>query len=555
MGMQAPETYAVLDIETTLDHNTIHGAAVTIVQGGSVSSSTWLTTPEALTDALADVLLIMGHNVIGFDLPVLARVWGWTLDEGVDVVDSLVLSRLSNPSRDGGHSLKRLAVLAGREQKDEYAVEDFDGPVTQEMIDYCIQDTVANKDVFEFLLRELDGFDERSVWLEMEVARLTREQEANGFCFDFDLASDLYVQHEDRMNEITRQLQAVFPPIVTERWSDKTGKKLKDHVEVFNPGSRQQIARRLESKGVVWDKRTEKGNIIVDETTLSRHQSVPEAVLILEYLTLGKRIGMLRSWLDNCKQGRIHGRVNTIGAVTGRMSHSSPNLAQIPSEAEYRSCFTVPAGHKLVGIDASGLELRMLAHYMNDPAYTSVILEGDIHTENQEAAGLPTRDDAKTFIYAFLYGAGDAKIGSIVGGTAEKGRRLKQRFLRNIPSLGRLIDKVQRLAGKEYLPGLDGRRVHVRSEHAALNTLLQSAGAIVMKQALVLASDRLQSMRIPYKLVAQVHDEFQVEVPDEYADTVGKVFRNAIKRAGRELGLRCPLDGEYQVGTTWADTH
>lgn len=555
MGMKAPETYAVLDIETTLDHNTIHGAAVTIVEDGIVSSSTWMTTAQELTDALADELPIVGHNIIGFDLPVLARVWGWTPAKSTDVIDSLVLSRLSNPSRDGGHSLKRLAQLAGREQKDEYATEDFDGPVTQEMIDYCIQDTIANADVFDFLLAELAWFDERSIWLELEVARLTQVQEANGFCFDFDLASDLYVQHDVRMQEITEELQSVFPPIVTERWSEKTGKQLKDHVEVFNPGSRQQVARRLEGKGVKWSKKTEKGNIVVDETTLKEQSHIPEAALVLEYLTLGKRIGMLRSWLDNCKQGRIHGRVNTIGAVTGRMSHSSPNLAQIPSEAEYRSCFTVPAGHKLVGIDASGLELRMLAHYMQDPAYTEVILEGDIHTENQKAAGLPTRDDAKTFIYAFLYGAGDAKIGSIVGGTAEKGRRLKQRFLRNIPSLGRLIDKVQRRAGDGYLPGLDGRHVHVRSEHAALNTLLQSAGAIVMKQALVFASARLQSMRIPYKLVAQVHDEFQVEVPDEYAEQVGMVFRNAIKRAGRELGLRCPLDGEYQVGTTWADTH
>ena len=556
MGMTAPETYVVLDIETTLDHATIHGAAVTYVKHGIVSSSTWIATPEVLSDALADGLPIVGHNIIGFDLPILKRVWGWAPAEGVDIIDSLVLSRLSNPSRDGGHSLKRLALLAGLEQKDEYAVEDFDGPVTKEMIDYCIQDTIANKDVFDFLLRELDGFDERSIWLEMEVARLTREQEANGFCFDFDMASDLYVQHDTRMQEITAELQAVFPPIVTERWSEKTGKQLKDHVEVFNPGSRQQVARRLEGKGVKWTKFTEKGNTIVDETTLKEQSHIPEAAMVLEYLTLGKRIGMLRSWLDNCKQGRIHGRVNTIGAVTGRMSHSSPNLAQIPSEAEYRRCFTVETGNRLVGIDASGLELRMLAHYMQDQAYTDVILEGDIHTENQQAAGLPTRNDAKTFIYAFLYGAGDAKIGSIIGGSADAGRKLKARFLKNIPALSRLIDKVKRLAVRdEYLPGLDGRRVHVRSDHAALNTLLQSAGAIVMKQALVLASDRLRQMQIPYRLVAQVHDEFQVEVPEAYAEQVGTVFRNAIRRAGRELGLRCPLDGEYQVGTTWADTH
>ena len=553
MGMIAPEKFIVLDIETTLDHSTIHGAGLYFSPNAVTG---WCSSRESLGANLEGATAIVGHNIIGFDLPVLKRVWGWEPAEGVQIIDTLVLSRLARPDRDGGHSLGALARLAGQNLKQDFNVADFDGPCTQEMVDYCLADCTANADVFAFLLKELEGFSVQSIELEMRVAHETQQQVTNGFAFDFDLASDLYVQHDTRMQEITAELQVVFPPIVTERWSEKTGKQLKDHVETFNPGSRPQIARRLEEKGVKWQKKTEKGNTIVDETTLSEQSHIPEAALILEYLTLGKRIGMLRSWLDNCKQGRIHGRVNTIGAVTGRMTHSSPNLAQIPSESEYRRCFTVETGNRLVGIDASGLELRMLAHYMKDQAYTDVILEGDIHTENQQAAGLPTRDDAKTFIYAFLYGAGDAKIGSIIGGSAEQGRKLKATFLKNIPALSRLIDKVKRLAVRDdYLTGLDGRRVHVRSEHAALNTLLQSAGAIVMKQALVLASDRLRQMRIPYKLVAQVHDECQVEVPAEYAEQVGMVFRNAIRRAGRDLDMRCPLDGEFHVGNTWADTH
>ena len=556
MGKWNPESYNVLDIETTLDHATIHGVAVTCVKRGIVSSSKWMTTPDELTDALANGLPIMGHNLRGFDLPVLERVWGWTPYEGAHIIDSLVLSRLANPSRDGGHSLKRLAELAGREQKDQFELADFDGPVTQEMIDYCIQDTVANAAVFEMLKRELSGFDDHSIYLEHEVARLTREQESNGFRLDFPLACRLYNEHEERMNEITRELQAVFPPIVTERWSDKTGKKLKDHVEVFNPASRQQIAKRLESKGVVWKKRTEKGNVVVDETTLGTHVDVPEAVLILEYLTLGKRIGMLRSWLDAVEEdGRIHGRVNTCGAVTGRMTHSSPNMAQIPSDSLYRQCFVVDEGNKLVGVDASGLELRMLAHYMQDPEYTELILHGDIHTYNQELAGLPERNDAKTFIYALLYGAGDAKLGSIINEGARAGARLRQRFMGGLPAFSELVDKVGRISAKGTLPGLDGRRVHVRSEHAALNTLLQSAGAIVMKQALVLATDTLRKRAVPYRLVAQVHDEFQLEVHPVFAEQVGRAFQQAIVDAGVELGLRCPLDGEFMIGDNWSHTH
>jgi len=230
-------------------------------------------------------------------------------------------------------------------------------------------------------------------------------------------------------------------------------------------------------------------------------------------------------------------------------------MAQIPSDSLYRQCFVVPEGYKLVGIDASGLELRMLAHYMNDAEYTDLILNGDIHTYNQQAAGLDTRPQAKTFIYAFLYGAGDAKIGSIVGGSSRKGAQLKERFLDSLPALSKLINKVARQGISGSLPGLDGRRVLIRSEHAALNTLLQSAGAIIMKQALVIATQKLVTYGYPYKLVAQVHDEFQVEVPEEYAQQVGAVFRNAIREAGRQLNLRCPLDGEFKVGNNWAETH
>lgn len=553
--MYQPETFVLLDIETTLDHQTIHGYGLTFCERGRTTASKWGTTREELEADLKGATHIVGHNLIGFDLPVLKDVWGWEPESAFTVVDTLILSRLANPSRDGGHSLKNLARLAGGNLKDDFDVADFDGPVTQKMIDYCLQDTRANVDVAFMLYHELAGFDCMPIVNEHFVAKYTRIQEDNGFKLDFPRACAMYNQHESRMQEIEHELQAVFPPIIEERYSEKTGKRLKDKVTVFNPGSRQQVATRLESKGVVWKQRTETGKAKVDETTLAE-VGIPEADLVLEFLTLGKRIGMLRSWLDAVgESGRIHGRVNTCGAVTGRMTHSKPNMAQIPSDSEYRECFTVEEGNKLVGIDASGLELRMLAHYMQDAEYTDLILNGDIHTYNQEAAGLPTRNDAKTFIYAFLYGAGDAKIGSIVGGGQAQGARLKSQFLHSLPALDRLLTKVHRIAGGGQLPGLDGRRVHVRSEHAALNTLLQSAGAIVMKQALLIAVNKLAEYGYPYKLVAQVHDEFQVEVPEAYAERVGVIFRNAIRQAGRDLELRCPLDGEFKVGNTWADTH
>jgi len=549
--MEQRNVQAVVDIETSMDWETIWMAGVYLP---SLGKSIACYTVDELTSALSGVDEIIGHNLIGFDLEVLSNVWGFSWNRSV--VDSLVLGRLLNPSADGGHSLRAWAERAGGELKDSFT--DFDAGLTPEMVEYCLQDCRANWDVYQYMLTLKDeyGFSDESVALEHEVARITRKQEADGFAFNFPQAAMLHTNHKERMNEIEAELQATFPPIVEERWSEKTGKQLKSKVTVFNPGSRQQVAERLEAKGAVWTKFTETGKAKVDETTLAG-LGIPEADLVLEYLTLGKRLGMLKSWLDAVREdGRIHGRVNTCGAVTGRMTHSAPNMAQIPSESAYRECFIVEPGNKLVGIDASGLELRMLAHYMRDEKYTDLILNGDIHTYNQKAAGLPSRNDAKTFIYAFLYGAGDAKIGSIIGGDGDQGRRLKGNFLKRLPSLAKLLDKVARLAGRDgKLQGLDGRQVWVRSEHAALNTLLQSAGAIVMKQALVIATKKLADYGYPYTLVAQVHDEFQVEVPEEYAERVGICFRNAIRQAGRDLGLRCPLDGEYQIGDNWSQTH
>jgi DNA polymerase I-like protein with 3'-5' exonuclease and polymerase domains len=261
------------------------------------------------------------------------------------------------------------------------------------------------------------------------------------------------------------------------------------------------------------------------------------------------------------EDGRVHGKVITNGAVTGRMTHMSPNMAQVPNSSaiyghECRELWTVEKGYKLVGIDASGLELRMLAHYMKDDEYTTEVVSGDIHTANQRAAGLETRNQAKTFIYAFLYGAGASKIGKIVGGSAKEGERLISNFLKNTPKLHTLRQTVSSLFSKEgTLPGLDGRRLQVRSEHSALNTLLQGAGAIVMKQALVILDDKLSKLGVDYKFVANVHDEWQIEVEDGYEDIVGKLGVQSIEQAGKKLNMNCPLTGEYRAGLTWKDTH
>ena len=541
-----------LDIETTLDHSTIWCAVTKVKNDIQVH-----TTPDTLKKVLHDAQQIVGHNLIGFDCHVLDSVWGVRIPRH-SVVDTLYLSRLYNPSQEGGHSLRNWGEILGGAGK--IAFEDYDGGLTEEMVEYCIADVELTERVHQWLALQIrkEGFSQQSVELEHNVGWIVTEQERNGFKLDIPFAEKLMMDLMFEMNNIEASLQDIFPPIVEERISEKTGKRLKDKVTVFNPGSRKQIAERLQGLGVKFNKKTEKGNIIVDEKVLEGID-LPEAKAVARYMMLQKRVAQIDSWLKAVKDdGRVHGRVITNGAVTGRMTHQSPNMAQVPAVSapfgtECRSCWTVDEGNVLVGIDASGLELRMLAHYMDDEKYTNELLNGDIHTANQRAAGLESRPLAKTFIYAFLYGAGDAKIGAIVGGNSNTGRGLKETFLSNTPSLERVRGDTLRQAASGILTGLDGRKLRVRSEHAALNTLLQGAGAIVMKQALVHLSDRLKN--IPHRFVANVHDEWQIETTAHYADTVGRIGVRAIRSAGETLSLRCPLDGEYRVGNNWAETH
>ena len=496
------------------------------------------------------------HNGIGFDVPVVERLWNFTFDRSM-VTDTLILSRLADPSRSGGHSLRNWGNILGFPKGDH---EDW-SQLTPAMIDYCIRDVELTEAVYNRLRVELDGFSQESIDLEHEVQWVIQQQERNGWLLDQRLCHILCAKFKERMNAIESDLQALFPPIVEERYSEKTGKRLKDKVTVFNVGSRQQVAERLSAKGAVWTELTATGKPVVDEKTLKENHHVPEAAQVLEYLLLQKRYAQVNSWLEHVRDdGRVHGRVTTNGAVTGRMTHQTPNMAQVPSvNSEYgeecRNCWVVPEGRRLVGVDASGLELRMLAHYMGDEEFTNVLLRDDIHTRNQTAAGLATRPQAKTFIYAFLYGAGDAKIGSIVGGTARDGYALRTRFLRNTPSLETLRERVGQASRKGYLKGLDGRKLWVRSEHSSLNTLLQAAGAIIMKKALVLLDDYATQHGIDYKFVGNIHDEIQSEVATEQAEKFGWLAVECIKAAGISFELKCPLDGEYKVGSTWSETH
>jgi len=542
-----------IDIETDdLDATTIWCAVTKDIDTGEVK--VWKVA-NGLRQYIEDQDLLIGHNIINFDLPVLKKLWNLNTDSN-PLRDTLIMSRLLNPVLEKGHSLDSWGVRLGLKKGD---FSDFDGGLSEDMVDYCIQDVEITHALFTHLTDSLLDWG-KSVDLEHEVALVVKKQEENGFKLDVPKCMSMLANWQQSLMDIEEELQQVFEPITTERYSDKTGKKLKDKVEVFNPGSRKQIAERLMSLGWKPRKHTEKGSVIVDEKVLQTVK-IPQAKPILRYLLLQKRVAQVKSWVENVSErGRVHCKVRTNGAITGRMTHSKPNLAQVPRVGseygeECRSVWTVEDGNVLLGADASGLELRMLAHYMDDKNYTKEILEGDIHTANMKAAGLTDRDQAKTFIYAFLYGAGPAKIGQIVGGGEREGKRLIDSFLKNTPALQKLKDKVSRLAEKEWLPGLDGRRLIVRSQHASLNTLLQGAGAIVMKQALIMLNRKLIHANMDARFVANVHDEWQIETTEQDAETVGHFAVQSIRQAGIRLNLRCPLDGEFKVGLNWAATH
>ena len=529
---------------------------------------------------MGGVTHIIGHNIIAYDVRVLNQLLGFD-SSSVRLTDTLVLSRLFNPSLEGGHSLREWGIRL-KLHKGDY--DDW-SQLTEEMVDYCVQDVEVTYAAYNYLTDKLQPFGNQSIELEHKVQEIIAGQIENGWLLDqkqaMDLLGTLYekkIELESTVRDTFKPLPVFVKEIIPKYKKDgslsNVGLKfLGDCIDLvggqfsridypeFNLGSRQQIGKYLQWFGWKPQEFTETGQPIVDEKVLSGVKDIPEAQLIGEYLLVQKRIAQVESWMDAVESdGRVHGYVNAIGAVTGRMTHSSPNMAQVPAGyspygKECRSCWIVPKGYKLVGCDASGLELRMLAHYMNDAAYTKEILHGDIHTANQTAAGLATRDQAKTFIYAFLYGAGDAKIGTITGGSARAGRRLKDKFLENTPALASLRDRVGTAANRGYLTGLDGRRLWVRSPHAALNTLLQSAGAVVMKKALTILDEYAKIYNIQYKFVGNIHDEIQAEVREDQAQQFGWLAVECIKAAGVKLNLRCPLDGDFKIGESWAQTH
>jgi len=546
----------ILDIETDdLNATKIHCIVTKNVDTGQINLWKGDECYTSFPKFAKGVSKFIMHNGISFDAPTLNRLTGTKLNVS-NVEDTLILSQLLFPTRKK-HSLESWGENLGFKKIDFH---DF-SELTEEMITYCIRDVDITHRLWLKIKEEKYTKYRKAIDLEYRVRHIVDVQERNGFTLDVQKASCLQAELTDKASVIEEKLQEKYPPITQERVSEKTGKRLKDKIIVFNPSSRQQIAARLMEQGWKPDNFTPTGHPIVDEGTL-KNVDIPEAQMISEYLLLNKRTAQIKSWLELLEEdGKVHGKVLTLKAISGRMAHFGPNMAQVPAVyspygKQCRACWSSSSPDRvLVGCDASSLELRCLAHYMKDDDYTKEVVEGDIHTANQKAAGLATRDQAKTFIYAFIYGAGSTKIGSIVGGSATEGQNLIDNFLDSLPSLAELRSKVDNKARSGYIPGLDGRKLHVRHQHAAMNLLLQGAGAIICKQWIVFIDQLIKKHKLDVKLVASIHDEYQFDCRKNQAEQFGKLTREAMKLTEKELNVRCPLDSEYKVGLNWSETH
>jgi DNA polymerase I-like protein with 3'-5' exonuclease and polymerase domains len=644
----------------------IHCIGITDIDEETVSSY----GPAAVADAikrLQEADEVIGHNIKSFDIPALKKLGGFQPKAGQKVTDTLIVSRLMYPALKaddalndmvpseykGKHSLASWGYRLGEhkgdyaEQKrkealalgytDEVAIQRFIwSTFSPEMMDYMMQDVSLNFLLYKKL--NPDKYAPKAIELEHRIATVCDHIEESGFPFDMRAAGALHVELLEKQYQLEQRLKAEFgsweqpiSPDPAKAWfvpkkdDAKRGYKkgvgfTKMKTVEFNPGSRAHIAKVLKERGWKPTKFTDGGSPLLDEETIEGAVAkYPELHGVGEYLMLTKRLSQLTGSKQSLmaavrEDGRIHGRINPMGTITGRGAHFSPNLGQVPSAkkpygANFRGLFIVPPGWKLVGADMQGLELRGLAHYLSyydGGAYGRTLLEGDPHWATVIALGLlPAgtardkhnqlhiilrEDCAKVFVYATVYGAGDIKAGAIIheallnarNNAGQEGVELYRRFFGDnlapgdfkLKTVGQTARKrfsegitgydalqsqlANRVKERGAVKGLDGRLIPLRKEFAALNTLIQNAGAILCKEWGCNAFDELSGFIKPgedFFYAAWVHDEYQVACREQYADFVGETLVACAQRAGDPYGFRIRLDSEYSIGDSWADTH
>jgi DNA polymerase I-like protein with 3'-5' exonuclease and polymerase domains len=563
--------------------------------------------PDSIAAALAHLAtadVLIGHNVIFYDIPVLQKLHSF--DSKSRIVDTLICTRLIWPkellyeldTEQYTEVPKKLRGSAGlkawgyRLADNKIEFKDF-LEYSQEMLDYCVQDVAVTTKLFKRIQEQ--NYAESSLKLEHNFALAINKQIRSGVPFDLDAALDLVDDLRAKQSKLEAELKELFPPIEHESWfTPKVNNATRGYVkgvpfrkvmiEEFNPGSRQQIADRLRNQyGWVPEKVTEKGNPILNDDVLEQ-LPYPETKALAEYMLIDKRLGQIadgnNAWIKlvNSDDLRMHGDVVTNGCITGRCAHRFPNMGQVPAGyspygKECRSLFYAPNGWDLIGIDAKALELRCLAGYLalwDNGEYASLVVnpEVDIHTYNQEQFGVETRDISKRLLYGMLYGCGAVKAGTIIDPNEKNPDKLKRLgrnaidgFMNGVPALKKLKEQIEStLTERKYLIGLDKRALYCRSSFKGLNVLLQSAGAILMKQVVVNIHNNIeQNLGLPYgkgwEQLLMIHDEVQLTCYNEYTEAIREQAMMAFPQAQKFFDFRCLIEGDSRVGHNWAETH
>ena len=552
--------------------------------------------PDNLNECLEllnKATLLIGHNIQGFDLPALKL--GLNFDYQGEVFDTLLISRLIYTNRleedykfkelpaklYGKFSLEAWGYRCGLRKGDYQEHNDFE-TYNQDMLNYCVRDVEVTHLLYKKIIAE--KYSPKAIELEHKFSKWIRKQEQHGVYFDETTAQSLVSILTKRKLQLEDELAVVFPS-----WEKVTGYKrykrdnkkrgIKAGVpvkqvktEIFNPNSRDHIADRL-IKVLGWKPKTftATGKPEVNERILSE-LPYPEAKQISEYLMIQKRLGQLadgeQAYLKVNKRGKIYGQVNTMGTYTGRCSHFNPNMAQCvasgsPYGKEFRSLFIAPSNMVMCGIDFSGLELRVLSHFLalfDGGDFSKRLLEDDIHTANQKAVGLSNRNEAKRFIYAYIYGCGNKKLGEILNVSEQEARQVRLKFEKSLPALKTLGDQVKRkFKTTGFLKGLDGRKLIPKAEYSALNTLIQGAGALIVKQGTIILNEELHKAGFvwgeDYAMVLHVHDEMQFYVKEDKIEKFKSIAQTIFKTTQDFFSFRCPLAGEIKVGENWSATH
>ncbi len=537
----------------------------------------------------------IGHNIIEFDAPILRNLWGIDLPDE-DCIDTLILSRLKSPKLENGHSLE---AWGERLHFPKLEFSDF-SEFTPKMLEYCKQDVRLTERVYKTLMSQINSWKD-AISIEHKVSAALRDAKEYGFFFDYNSALDMKIELEKERNKFDEAIHTLIPP-------KKVGKRVIKLVP-FNPNSPKQVIDEIlipagwkptdkteghieflkdptEKQLADYEKiklRFEKYGWKLNENNLaSLPKDAPEeAKSILKRTIYETRVRKLDEWLNLVHDdGAIHGNIISLGTWTHRMSHQAPNLANISAKksikyhteelnklatdmgGRMRALWVARPGRVLVGTDAEGIQLRVLAHYMEDEEFIKAVVEGkkedgtDPHSFNQKRIGQGTRDNAKTFIYALLLGAGDGKIGEIYNIGRKAGRELKEQFIESIAGLSALKNnRIPIEARKGYTVAFDGRRIYCNDSHFMMAAYLQGGEAVIMKYAVVLSVEEIRRRKLDGKLVNVVHDEMLFECSPEHAEEIRKLTEDNIRVAGEMLKLKCPMKGEGKVGTNWLEVH